>query len=153
VAVSNPFIHQRFSQMKIRAHHLLCLLGFQGLGYSPEFVRRMEKTRTALKKGPPFLIKVVEEGDDICSACPYCLEKECRKGKFSERRTREIDRKIIKALCLKKNQVIKSSQVIPLIKEKLGTFPRLIKICGKCGWREACTYYLDLRTAWRQEST
>jgi hypothetical protein len=112
----------------------------------------MEEIRTALEKGPLFPIKVVEEGDDICSACPYYQAGKCRKGKFSAKRTEAIDRKIIKALGLKKNQVIKSSRVISLIREKLGTFPELVKICGKCGWREVCTYYLDLRAAWRQES-
>ena len=138
--------------MRIRAHHLLCLLGFQGLGYSPEFVRRMEAIRTALTEGPLFPIKVVDECDDICVACPYCQAGKCRKGKFSVKRTETIDRKIIKALDLKKDRVIKSSRVISLIREKLGTFPELVKICGQCGWREVCTYYLDLRAAWRQES-
>ena len=138
--------------MRIRAHHLLCLLGFQGLGYSPEFVRRMEEIRTALEKGPLFPIKVVEDGDDICSACPYYQAGKCRKGKFSAKRTEAIDRKIIKALGLKKNQVIKSSRVFPLIRGKLGTFPELVNICGQCGWREVCTYYLDLRAAWRSKS-
>ena len=138
--------------MRIRGHHLLCLLGFQGLGYSPEFIRRMEKTRKALEKGPLFSIKTVEECDDICSACPYCQGGECKKGKFSATRTRETDRKILKALGLRKGQVIRSSRVIPLIREKLGRFPQLVKICGRCGWREACTYYVDLRTAWRSKS-
>jgi hypothetical protein len=138
--------------MKIRGHHLLCLLGFQGLGYNPEFIRRMEEVRTALEKGPIFPIKVVAEGDDICSVCSYYQAGKCRKGKFSAKRTEESDRKIIKALGLKKDQVIESSRVISLIREKLGTFSELVKICGKCDWREVCTYYLELRAAWRQES-
>ncbi|PIU52192.1 DUF1284 domain-containing protein, partial [Candidatus Desantisbacteria bacterium CG07_land_8_20_14_0_80_39_15] len=31
--------------MKIRAHHLLCVLGFQGLGYSPEFIKKMTQVK------------------------------------------------------------------------------------------------------------
>jgi uncharacterized protein len=136
----------------IRAHHLLCLLGFQGFGYNPEFIRRMSETRKALEKGPEFSVKVVESCDDICSACSYFREKECRKGKLSAGRTREIDRKILKMLGLKKGQVISSSLAIPLVKEKLGIFPKLVKVCVRCGWREVCTYYLDLRADWRKEN-
>ena len=29
--------------LKIRHHHLLCILGFKGLGYSDEFVENMKK--------------------------------------------------------------------------------------------------------------
>ena len=137
--------------MKIRAHHLLCLLGFQGLGYSPDFIRRMAETRKALDEGQEFEIEVVEECDDICPACPYFSELECRKGKFSARRTREMDGKVLKTLGLKRGETLNSSLVIPLIRERLGEFPLLVKICGRCGWREVCTYYVDLRESWRKK--
>jgi len=135
--------------MKIRAHHLLCLLGFRGLGYSPEFVRRMAGTKKRLKKGPVFSVAVVDICDDICLACPYGQEKECRKGKLSVSRTGEADRKVLKVLGLRKGETVPSDKIFPLLREKINSFSKIIPICGKCGWREVCTYYLELRDSWR----
>jgi hypothetical protein len=39
-------VDERFSTarvLKVRAHHLLCMQGFQGSGYSPEFVENFIK--------------------------------------------------------------------------------------------------------------
>ncbi len=138
--------------MKIRAHHLLCLLGFQGLGYSPEFISRMTETKKALEEGKEFTVEVVDGCDDICLSCPYFSEGECRKGKLSARRTRRMDKKVIKTLGLRRNQALLSTEIIPLIQEKIGQFPTLVRICGRCGWREVCTYYTALRRSWREKN-
>ncbi len=136
--------------MKIRAHHLLCLQGFRGLGYSPEFIKKMEEVKRKVKAKDNFLIEVVDECDDICKVCPYQIEGVCQKGKKSAKRTRAMDRRLLKILRLKKGRKIPSQNLLSWIKEKLN-FSILIKVCGECGWREVCTYYLKLRENWRKE--
>lgn len=53
--------------MKLRAHHLICLLGFRGLGYSPEFVENMARIADQLRSFPHTVIEIVRRPDDICS--------------------------------------------------------------------------------------
>jgi hypothetical protein len=55
--------------MKIRGHHLLCLLHFEGKGYSRDFIENMYKIKEALEKGKVFF--VLNSCDDICRKCPY----------------------------------------------------------------------------------
>lgn len=136
--------------MKIRAHHFLCLQGFRGLGYSPEFIKKMEEMKRKTEAKNNFLIEVVDECDDICKVCPYQIDEVCQKGKKSAKRTRVMDRRLLKSLGLKKGGKIPSQTLLSRIKEKLN-FSILIKICGECGWREVCTYYLKLRENWRKE--
>ncbi|UJF34059.1 DUF1284 domain-containing protein [Paenibacillus hexagrammi] len=56
--------------IKLRGHHLLCLLGFRGMGYSPEFCVNMTKIYETLRSQPETEIEIVEGPDDICAAFP-----------------------------------------------------------------------------------
>ncbi|HNQ35476.1 MAG TPA: DUF1284 domain-containing protein [bacterium] len=138
--------------MRLRGHHLLCLLGFRGLGYSPEFVARMQEVRSALNSKRRFFIQVVTESDDICRACPYHSNNACRKGSLSVRRTAEMDRRTLQYLGLQPGRRISADRLLKIIPQRLGDFDRLVKICGRCGWREVCNYYLELRSRWRRSA-
>lgn len=52
--------------VRLRGHHLLCLLTFSGHGYTPGFTRNMERVARRLAAGEEA--EMVEGPDDICAA-------------------------------------------------------------------------------------
>ena len=56
--------------LKIRAHHLCCIQGFQGYGYSPVFVANMRAVISDLEACPSTSLELVSECDVICLSCP-----------------------------------------------------------------------------------
>lgn len=52
--------------VRLRGHHLLCLLTFSGHGYTPGFTRNMERIARRLAAGEEA--EMVEGPDDICVA-------------------------------------------------------------------------------------
>lgn len=63
--------------VRLRGHHLLCVLTFIGKGYSPAFVEGMAAVVDRISTGAP--IRIVEGPDDICAGHlgndrdPHCL--------------------------------------------------------------------------------
>lgn len=62
--------------VRLRAHHLLCLLTYVGKGYSPAFTGNYDKVAERLTGGEEVLI--VDGPDDICGPLldepePHCL--------------------------------------------------------------------------------
>ncbi|ATN33816.1 2Fe-2S ferredoxin [Rhizobium sp. ACO-34A] len=63
--------------IRLRPHHLLCMLTFVGRGYSPRFIANYEVLARRLSRGETILI--VEGADDICAplledeSAPHCL--------------------------------------------------------------------------------
>jgi hypothetical protein len=62
--------------VRLRAHHLLCMLTYVGKGYSPAFVENYEAIAARLSAGEDIVI--VDGPDDICApllcgAQPHCL--------------------------------------------------------------------------------
>lgn len=57
--------------IRIRAHHLLCIPGFQGYGYSSDFIIHMEKIISFLKSNPNADLQIVDNTDELCSRCPH----------------------------------------------------------------------------------
>ncbi|WP_159947098.1 DUF1284 domain-containing protein [Rhizobium sp. 18065] len=62
--------------VRLRAHHLLCMLTYVGKGYSPAFVDNYEAIAARLSAGEE--IEIVDGPDDICApllsgAQPHCL--------------------------------------------------------------------------------
>lgn len=70
--------------IRLRGHHLLCLLTYKGLGYSPAFVEGMTATAKALAAGATA--EIIEGADDICA--PLCREEDhphCHEATVPER--------------------------------------------------------------------
>jgi len=54
----------------IRGHTLLCLQGFRGEGYSPDFIDNMAEIHARLQSNPETQVRVTDTPDHFCAACP-----------------------------------------------------------------------------------
>ena len=66
--------------IKLRGHHLLCLLGYRGKGYSDAFCANMTEIYETLRLHPETRIEVIEGPDDICQAFPKDQHPHCHDG-------------------------------------------------------------------------
>ena len=62
---------------------MLCLQGFQGYGYSKDFVLNMTRINK-LRKTNDCTITLTNDPDDICSACPNLKNNLCENEKQNE---------------------------------------------------------------------
>lgn len=122
--------------MRLRAHHLLCILGFRGLGYDEKFVKGMEGIIQKIKNNPNLGIELIEGCDDICAACPFNVEGFCRNEVVGgEEAVRRKDREVAKRVKLKEREKYSIKEILNLIKKKIKPCD-LSAICGDCPWRE-----------------
>lgn len=127
--------------MKLRGHHLLCLLGFQGYGYSEDFVLNMTRINE-LRKSDKTTIKLINSPDDICSACPNLKNNMCEN---------EIQNEIIMKMddeVLSEFNINKEHNAIDLFDEvilKFNTLKSVQNICNGCKWADKCLFYRKLK--------
>lgn len=131
--------------MKIRAHHLLCMQGFQGYGYSEDFSKNMAEVLKKLKSSPEQKIQIVDECDVICSCCPHNKKETC-KNVFSNWKIKRMDRTVLKKLGLDAGTCISVSNAIYLVNKKFNARSNIQDICGGCKWNEKCLWYLKVST-------
>jgi len=62
--------------IRLRGHHLLCLLSFSGEGYSPAFVERFRNLADSYRN-PGTVVQVLCSPDDACAACPHLVGNGC----------------------------------------------------------------------------
>jgi len=67
-------------RLRLRGHHLLCVFGFRGLGYSPGFVRNMRAVVDAFFGRRGARVEIAAGCDDICAACPHARDGVCARG-------------------------------------------------------------------------
>ncbi|MGB8450782.1 MAG: DUF1284 domain-containing protein [Anaerocolumna sp.] len=127
--------------IKIRAHHLLCMQGYQGYGYSKVFENNLHEIIKCIKSNPGLLIEVIAENDLICSSCPHLCKSECQMDESSNSRIHNMDMEIIKVLGLKSGDRGKASYFINLVNSKFKKRSQLNGICGNCQWKEKCLWY------------
>ena len=130
--------------LKIRAHHLCCIQGFQGYGYSPAFVANMRAVISDLKECPSKPLKVISKCDTLCISCPN--EKECLALKsIPSRRIKNMDLAVMKKLRIEEGTVIKADEAFKLINSKLDNASDIEDVCGTCKWRQKCLWYTQAR--------
>lgn len=56
--------------LQLRPHNILCLQGWQGMGYSPEFTLNMDRIWHHLQDHPETLVVLAPGPDQLCRACP-----------------------------------------------------------------------------------
>lgn len=124
----------KFKGIPLRAHHLLCMLGFQGIGYTAGFIRNFHKVKRLVEQHPDLVVEVVDSCDVICVACPNTQDGECFKSglKYNEK-VKCIDGRVMDKLGIKPGDRFKAKDLYALVKEKIK--PGDIKdICQGCDW-------------------
>ena len=124
--------------IKIRAHHLLCLQGFQGYGYNKNFTLGMKEILNVLKSNPSPNIQVVTEADEICGICPNLVDGEC----VDCLKIKKMDINVIKTISLENNQIITFKKALQIIDKEL-SLESIKTICEGCVWMDKCLFFLN----------
>ncbi len=124
--------------VRLRGHHLLCLLTYKGLGYSPEFVAGMTATAARLVAGATAVI--VEGPDDICE--PLCRAEDhphCHEATVPER-----DRRALSLVSSLLGRPLKSGDRLAFDEELRARLRSAYRdgafeaACALCEWQPLC---------------
>lgn len=116
--------------IRLRAHHLLCIHGFRGQGYSPLFVANMARLVDRLENSPEASIQVVDGADDVCSACPHMEQGRCNRP---DQHVDELDQRVRAKLGFEEGYTASWSSILDIIRDRIDPF-RLEVVCGGCRW-------------------
>ena len=118
----------------LRAHHGLCLHFFQGKGYSGTFVENMARKKAMLEQNP--LVRLTDQADEICRACPNNLCGQCE----SAEKVRRYDQEVLSRCGLTPGDVLPYRELAERVQETILIPGRREEICGDCQWTDLCHY-------------
>lgn len=113
---------------RLRGHHLLCLLGYRGMGYSAGYVAAMTALHTDLRRNAGTRVHIVLGPDDLCAHFPEDQDCHCQ-----ERTVMERDARILAELGLKPGATISWREIEERITDTVvpADIPRF---CATCPW-------------------
>ena len=118
----------------LRAHMTLCLLGFRGSGYSPEFVGAMRRFQEQLQDDPGHELRLVTEPDPLCGTCPHLGAEGCElKGEGHEAHMRAHDAAVLHRLGLRTGDVLRWEDLLLRVRQRIRGSD-LPQICTTCPW-------------------
>ena len=120
--------------LALRAHNLLCLLGFRGRGYDAAFVRSMATVHRVLHADPETEVLVLTAPDVLCAACPNLATQGCTLGgPGHEAHMRTQDEEVIARLGLLAGRTYRWREILSRVAERVrGT--DLPGLCTTCPW-------------------
>ncbi|WP_026695482.1 DUF1284 domain-containing protein [Peribacillus kribbensis] len=114
---------------KLRGHHLLCLLGYRGMGYSKEYVENMTLVHQTLRENPEKWVLLVKGPDHLCEKFPHTGEYHCQNDIIYKR-----DAVILRKLGLRIGQMLRWKDIEFHIQRDM--VPADIQsVCDSCSWR------------------
>lgn len=120
-------------EIKLRAHHGMCLAFFEGKGYSTGFTAHMARILEYLEQENPT-VTVVAEADCICGGCPNLTDGRCRKAALVER----YDKAVL-ALCgMGEHSILPWREFSARVAEYILSHGKRSEICGGCQWSSIC---------------
>lgn len=132
------------SCLKIRAHHLFCMQGYQGYGYSDQFQANFEQIIKQIYTVPDLEVELIAAKDMICSYCPHNGKTDCQLAEDSAQKIRSMDLKVLEKLNLNEGLKDKAQNLLQLTKTKIKTYYDIQEICGNCRWEEKCLWVQKL---------
>lgn len=127
-------------KLVLRGHHLLCLKGFQGYGYSEEFTQNMTEVNK-LRKSENTKVTLTNTPDDICRACPNLKDNLCQDEKQNNRIV-QMDNEVLKKLDTSKEY--DAIELFDKIDSIFNSKESVREICFECMWHEECLFYQKL---------
>lgn len=129
--------------IQFRPHHFLCTLGFEGKGYSQEFVRNFQALADRLRRDPAgdsVVLEVVGRTDSICAPCPNRQGSLCS----TQQKIQSLDDAHAQVLGLKPGDRLTWGEAKARIAARM-TDERFDSACAPCGWKALgiCKLALD----------
>lgn len=115
--------------IQLRGHHLFCMLGFRGMGYSAEYADNMKRIHTLLCDEPNTVIEIVSGADMLCAKFPCDKPYHCDAVRVAEQ-----DRAFLQLLKLQPSQTITWQQIEKRV-QQYATPHAIGQICFDCQWR------------------
>ncbi|PYE88670.1 DUF1284 domain-containing protein [Phyllobacterium leguminum] len=128
--------------VRLRAHHLLCMLTYVGKGYSPAFIANYDRIAGRLAGGEDILL--VTGPDDICAPILNDSDCHCFRESVTER-----DAKAIEAVSRLLARPLDPGSRINLDAGMLTTMRNAFaagktrQACRECEWFELCSSVAD----------
>lgn len=114
--------------IRLRGHHLFCLLGYRGKGYSEEFCANMTAVYETLRTKPDTVVELVRGPDDMCKAYPPDKPNHCENESVYRK-----DRNILRHLGLDTGMSKSWSDILRIVSER--AVPEDIgRLCAGCPW-------------------
>ncbi len=130
--------------LRLRGHHLLCLQGFQGYGYSPDFVANLAGIVARLAAEPRTAVELVAGNDAICARCPHAGAAGCQKDRDAAAAIRAMDAAVLAKLGRPAGHRENAKSLWERVNRALRSRADAQAICGDCRWREQCLWYQRL---------
>jgi hypothetical protein len=114
--------------IRLRGHHLVCLLGYRGMGYSEAYAANMTRVHSRLRKEPETPVLIVTGPDDLCAWFPEDQPYHCEDENVHER-----DAAVLKQLGLEPGLQTTWREVEQGLAKRFvpADIPRL---CSTCPW-------------------
>ncbi len=125
--------------IKIRAHHILCIQGYQGHGYSQDFEENMWRMVEKFRLNPNLPVTVVCETDAICEYCPHQTAGRCVNTPLVSKQISKMDSLVLEKMSLESGATLNFNKLISLTKKFSET--DVMEICGECSWKESCLWF------------
>lgn len=130
--------------VKLRAHHLLCLQGFQGKGYDGDFTQNLALIAARFKNESDLMFELIDGADDICAPCPHRDGVNCAKDATADARMRHSDGKTMERLGLAPNYRASAKTLATYANAVITTRKDAQAVCGACPWQRDCSWHLHL---------
>lgn len=112
----------------LRGHHLLCLLGYRGMGYSEAYAANMSQAHERLRTKPETEVELVEGPDDLCVCFPADQAYHCDNGSVFRK-----DAFVLERLGLRIGEVRTWAEVQKRIAAQV-TPEHIPEWCAACPW-------------------
>ena len=119
--------------IRLRPHHLMCIQGFQGKGYSDFFVDHLRGIIDLLNEDPDQRIEIIHAADDICMFCPHA-----KPGGLCDHETKVTvyDEKTQDFFKINEGSIV-FKEIRETVQNRLNT-KVLNSICADCQWLGLC---------------
>lgn len=114
--------------IRLRGHHLLCLLGFRGMGYSEAYAKHMGTIQDQLRQYPATEVTLCEGADDLCAHFPDDQPYHCDNAAI-----RQQDRRVLEQLGLRTGETLRWEEVERRVSRNVQSH-HLDDLCTGCQW-------------------
>jgi hypothetical protein len=126
--------------MKVRPHHLLCLLSATTKGYSPDFVNTFSDLKRRFESGEELIL--TNSADQLCDTCPFDQEGGLCISPNNQIAPDQMDERVRTALGLEYGQGITRERLIGKLKDL--SRERIHSVCEGCTWRDGSSCMHDI---------